>query len=92
MKKTRELHLLETPEGLWQGISIDIIGLLPKSNNKNAIVVIIDWFTKLIRLKTTIITVSLEDIAKRPQFVSRFIENLGKTLGTKRTLSMAYHS
>jgi len=42
MKKTRELHLLETSEGLWQGISIDIIGLLPKSNNKNAIVVIID--------------------------------------------------
>jgi len=27
-----------------------------------------------------------------PQFVSRFIEELTKALGTKRMLSMAYHS
>ena len=36
---------------LWQGISIDIIGPLPKSNRKNVIVVIVDQFTKMIQLK-----------------------------------------
>jgi len=42
MKKTGELHLLNTPKGSWQEISINIIGPLPKSNGKNTIVVIID--------------------------------------------------
>jgi len=42
MKKTGELHLLEMPKGLWQEISIDIIGPLPKSNRKVVIVVIVD--------------------------------------------------
>jgi len=48
MKKAGELHLLETPEGPWQEISINIIRPLPKSNGKDAIVVIMDWFTKII--------------------------------------------
>jgi len=34
MKKAGELHSLETSEELWQEISIDIIGPLPRSNNK----------------------------------------------------------
>jgi len=42
MKKAEKLYLLETPERLWQEISIDIIGLLLTSNNKNTIVVIMD--------------------------------------------------
>jgi len=42
MKKARELHLLKALEGLWKEISIDIIGPLPKSNKKDAIVVIVD--------------------------------------------------
>ena len=65
----------------------------------------------MIRLKTTTIAVSSEDIAKiyqneiwkihkipwkvlsdsESQFVSRFIEDLEKTLETKWTLSMAYY-
>ena len=64
IKKTGELYLLETLQELWQEISIDIIGLLSKSNDKNAIVVIVDQFTKMIRLKATMIAVSLEEIAK----------------------------
>ena len=48
MKKTGELHPLTIPEGLWKEISIDIIGPLPKSNEKDAIVVIVDRFTKMI--------------------------------------------
>jgi len=42
MKKAGELYPLETPKELWQEISIDIIGPLPRSNNKDAIVVIAD--------------------------------------------------
>ena len=45
-------------------ISIDIIGLFPKSKDKNTIVVIVDQFTKMIRLKAITITVLFEDIAK----------------------------
>ena len=48
MKKAGELHLLRTPEGPWQEISINIIGLLPKSNKEDAIVVIVDQFMKMI--------------------------------------------
>ena len=48
MKRAEELHLLEMPEEPWQEISINIIGLLPRSNGKYAIVVIVDQFTKII--------------------------------------------
>jgi len=41
MKKAGELHPLKIPEEPWKKISIDIIGLLLKSNGKDAIVVIV---------------------------------------------------
>jgi len=63
-RKAGELHPLEIPEGPWQEISIDIIGPLPKSNGMDAIVVIVNRFTKMIRLKTTTMNISLEGIAK----------------------------
>jgi len=55
---------LEILKGPWQEISIDIIGPLPKSNGMDAIVVIVDQFTKMIRLKTITMNISLEGIAK----------------------------
>ena len=61
MKKAGKLHSLETPEGSQQEISINIIGPLLKPNDKDAIVVIIDQFT---RLKSTTIIVTSEDITK----------------------------
>jgi len=64
MKKAGELHPLRTPEELWQEISIDIIGPLLKSNEKDAIIVIVDRFTKMVQLKATIMNVSSEEIAK----------------------------
>ena len=64
MKKVEKLHLLETPEELWQEISINIIKPLPKSNEKNVIVVIVDQFTKIIKLKATTVIVLSEEIAK----------------------------
>ena len=63
-KKVGELHSLEIPEGPWQEISIDIIEPLPKSNGMDAIVVIVDQFTKMIRLKATTMNVSSEGIVK----------------------------
>ena len=42
MKKAKELYLLETPKGLQKEISIDIIRLLSRLNDKDAIVVIVD--------------------------------------------------
>ena len=55
---------MEIPQGPWQEISIDIIGPLPKSNRMDVILVIVDRFTKMIRLKATMTNVSLEGIAK----------------------------
>ena len=55
---------MEIPQGLWQEISIDIIGPLSKSNGMNVIVVIINQFTKMIQLKATTINISSEGIAK----------------------------
>ena len=55
---------MEISQGPWQEISIDIIGPLPKSNGMDVIVVIVNRFTKMIRLKTTTMNVSLKGIAK----------------------------
>ena len=63
-KKVGELHPLEILQEPWQEISINIIGPLLKSNGKDAIVVIVDKFTKMVRLKTTMTNVSLEEIAR----------------------------
>ena len=63
-RKQKNYILLKIPQGPWQEISINIIGPLPKSNGKDAIVVIVDRFTKIIRLKVTITNISLEEIAK----------------------------
>jgi len=63
-KKAGKLHPLEIPQGPWQEISIDIIGPLPKSNGKDAIVVIVGRFTKMIRLKATTTDIFSEEIAK----------------------------
>jgi len=55
---------LEIPQGPWQEISIDIIEPLPRSNGMNAIVVIVNQFTKMIQLKATTMNISSERIVK----------------------------
>jgi len=47
-----------------KGISINIIGPLLKSNRQDAIVVIVNRFTKMICLKATTTNVSSEEIVK----------------------------
>ena len=64
MKKAGELYLLEILEEPWQKISINIIGPLPKSKDKDTIVVIVDQFSKMIKLKASTMMVLLEEIAK----------------------------
>ena len=63
-RKTGELHPLEILRGPWQEISINIIGLLPKLNRMDVIVVIVDRFTKMIRLKAMTTNILLEEIVK----------------------------
>jgi len=63
-KKAGELHPLEIPEGPWQDISIDMIGPLPRSNEMDAILVIVDRFTKMIRLKATTTNLLSKGVAK----------------------------
>jgi len=63
-KKAGKLHPLEIPEGPWQDISIDMIGPLPRLNEMDAILVIVDRFTKMIRLKATMTNLSSEGVAK----------------------------
>ena len=111
-RKAGKLHLLEIPQGPWQEISIDIIGPLPKSNGMDTILVVVNRFTKMIRLKAITTNISSEGLAKiyrddiwklhgvprkilsnrGPQFASKFMEEFIKALGTKKQLSMAYHS
>ena len=63
-RRVGKLHPLEIPKGLWQEISINMIGPLPSSNGMDTILVIMNQFTKMIRLKATMINISLEGIAK----------------------------
>jgi len=66
----------------------------------DAIVVIVDRFTKMIQLKAMNISsegkihnVLRKILSNRElQFMSRFMKELMEALGTKRMLSMIYHS
>ena len=64
MKKAGELYPLKTPESPWKEISIDVIGPLLKSNEKNVIIVIVYQFIKMIWLKVIMTNMSSEEIAK----------------------------
>ena len=52
-KPHNPLHPHAIPTTPWEHISIDLIGLLPESNGFNAILVIIDQFSKMIILIAT---------------------------------------
>src|SRR5258708_21791468 len=58
------LHPLPIPTGPWQEISIDMIGPLPKSNNADAILVIVDRFSKMIHLIPTSTSLMSKELAK----------------------------
>jgi len=64
MKKAVPLHPLPTPKTSWKEISIDIIGPLPRSEDKDAILVVVDQFSKMIRLMVTTISISSSEVAR----------------------------
>jgi len=64
MKKPVSLHPLPTPKTSWKEISIDIIGPLPRSEDKDAILVVVDQFSKMIRLMVTTISISSSEVAR----------------------------
>ena len=51
--KATELHPHEVPTTPWESISLDIIGPVPESRGYNAILAVIDRFSKMIRLIPT---------------------------------------
>jgi len=59
-----EIPVLGVIAGKEQEISINFIRPLPKSNRMDVIVVIVDIFTKMIRLKATMMNIFLESIVK----------------------------
>jgi len=64
MKKAAPLHPLPTPKTPWEEISIDVIEPLPKSEDKDAILVVVDRFSKMIRLMATTTSISSSEIAR----------------------------
>ena len=59
-----EITVLGVIASKEQEISINFIRPLPKSNRMDVIVVIVDIFTKMIRLKATMMNIFLESIVK----------------------------
>jgi hypothetical protein len=58
------LHPHDIPDRPWEIISLDLIGPLPESNGYNAILVIVDRFTKMIKLEPTQVELSSEGFAR----------------------------
>ena len=88
-RKAGELHPLEIPEGPWQDISINMIGPLLRSNEMDAILVIVDRFTKMIRLKAMTTNILSEGIAKVYRDKIWKIHGVPKTILSDRGLQFA---
>ena len=54
----------ETPQNIWQYISVDLITQLPPSLGHNTIMVVVDCLSKCIRLAPTNKEVTLEGVAR----------------------------
>jgi len=64
IKKATPLHPLPMPKTLWEEISINVIGPLPKSENKDAILIVVDQFSKMIRLMATMTSIFSSEVAR----------------------------
>ena len=56
------LKPIETPEGLWQVIGVDLITQLPKSNNYDAILTVVDHFSKQVHILPCLTSCSTDDV------------------------------
>ena len=102
---------LEVPNKPWESISMDFITDLPNSNGYDAILVVVDRFSKMAHFIPCTKKISARTTAKLilqhivrlhglprdivsdrgPQFHSKFWKNLFGLLGTKISLSSAFH-
>ena len=64
MKKVVPLHPLSVPKTPQEEISINIIGPLLRSKDKDAILVVVDQFFKMIRLVATMTSISSDEVAR----------------------------
>ena len=63
-KPAAPLHPNEVPSEPWEYISIDLIGPLPESGGNNAILMIVDRFTKMIKVIPSHIEISSSGVAR----------------------------
>ena len=63
-EKKTPLNPNTVPDAPWEIISVDLIGPLPESKGKNAIMVIIDWFSKMIQLFPILTKITSQGMAK----------------------------
>ena len=105
------LHQLPIPNRPWASISMDFITDFPLVQGYDAVLVMVDWFTKMAHFPPCAKTISTEETTdlflknvvqlhgvpddvtsnNGPQFVSRFLRRLIRTLGTTVNLSSSYH-
>jgi hypothetical protein len=57
------VHLQEVPEGPWQIIGVDLIGPLPMSQGKDAILNIVDHYTKQLHLFPVTTQITVDGVA-----------------------------
>ena len=69
-QKVGKLIPNSVPDHRWQVISVDMIGELPESRGNNAILVVVDCFSKCIHAIPTVASLDSEGIARL------FLENV----------------
>ncbi|KAF8649442.1 hypothetical protein AX14_008687 [Amanita brunnescens Koide BX004] len=82
------------PDRPWQIISVNLISHLPLSHGYDAVVVIVDRFSKIIQLTPMNAELSSEERVISDcslQFASSFMRDLNQLLGIQSNLSTAYH-
>ena len=88
-KPTGLLHSLPIPDRPWQSIGLDFMGPLPKSNDFDYLLVIIDQLTSQVHLVPTTMTVTARGIAwlilKEVMRLHRIPESIVSDRDTKST-------
>jgi hypothetical protein len=64
MKARTVLHPFSVPTRPWEWISMDIVSPLPESNGYDALFVVVDYYSKAIKLELITIEATAQDIAK----------------------------
>ena len=64
MPKKTPLHPFDPPARPWDTITTDLIGPLPESQGYNAILVIVDWFSKMVIYEATHMELTSEGFAR----------------------------